>query len=59
LTGRRANTVFDLVQNPPTTIAPTLNFGLMQQLNQGPVLLAPPKPGRLRSGGQGADDLRL
>ncbi len=38
----QGNTVFDLVQNPPTTIAPTLNFGLMQQLNQGPVLLAPP-----------------
>ncbi len=38
----QGNTVFDLVQNPPTTIAPTLNFGLMQQLNTGPVLLAPP-----------------
>jgi len=38
----QGNTVFDLVQNPPTTIAPTLNFGLMQQLNQGQVLLAPP-----------------
>lgn len=38
----QGNTVFDLVQNPPTTIAPTLNFGLMQSLNQGPVLLAPP-----------------
>ena len=38
----QGNTVFDLVQNPPTTIAPTLNFGLMQQLNSGQVLLAPP-----------------
>ncbi|MFN0120531.1 MAG: carboxypeptidase regulatory-like domain-containing protein, partial [Blastocatellia bacterium] len=38
----QGNTVFDLVQNPPTTIAPTLNFGFMQSLNQGPVLLAPP-----------------
>ncbi len=38
----QGNTVFDLVQNPPTTIAPTLNFGLMQQLNAGQVLLAPP-----------------
>jgi hypothetical protein len=38
----QGNTVFDLVQNPPTTIAPTLNFGLMSQLNQGQVLLAPP-----------------
>ncbi|HEV2669322.1 MAG TPA: TonB-dependent receptor, partial [Blastocatellia bacterium] len=38
----QGNTVFDLVQNPPTTIAPTLNFGLIQQLNSGQVLLAPP-----------------
>ncbi len=38
----QGNTVFDLVQNPPSTIAPTLNFGLMQQLNQGQVLLAAP-----------------
>ena len=38
----QGNTVFDLVQNPPTTIAPTLNFGLIQQLNTGQVLLAPP-----------------
>ncbi|MFN0107383.1 MAG: carboxypeptidase regulatory-like domain-containing protein [Blastocatellia bacterium] len=38
----QGNTVFDLVQNPPTTIAPTLNFGLISQLNQGTVLLAPP-----------------
>lgn len=38
----QGNTVFDLVQNPPSTIAPTLNFGLMSQLNQGTVLLAPP-----------------
>lgn len=38
----QGNTVFDLVQNPPTTIAPTLNFGLLSQLNSGQVLLAPP-----------------
>ena len=38
----QGNTVFDLVQNPPTTIAPTLNFGRMQDLGAGPVLLAPP-----------------
>ncbi len=38
----QGNTVFDLVQNPPTTLAPTLTFGLMQQLNSGQVLLAPP-----------------
>lgn len=38
----QGNTVFDLVRNPPTTLEPTLNFGLMQQLNQGQVLLAPP-----------------
>jgi len=38
----QGNTVFNLVQNPPSTIAPTLNFGLMQQLNTGPVLIGPP-----------------
>ncbi len=38
----QGNTVFDLVQNPPTTLAPTLTFGLMQQLNSGQILLAPP-----------------
>jgi Carboxypeptidase regulatory-like domain len=38
----QGNTVFDLVQNPPTTIAPTLNFGRMQDLGTGQVLLAPP-----------------
>lgn len=38
----QGNTVFDLVQNPPTTIIPTLNFGLIPQLNSGQVLLAPP-----------------
>lgn len=38
----QGNTVFDLVRNPPTTIEATLNFGLISQLNQGTVLLAPP-----------------
>jgi hypothetical protein len=38
----QGNTVFDLVQNPPTTIAPTLFFGRMQELGTGQVLLAPP-----------------
>lgn len=38
----QGNTVFDLVQNPPSTIAPTLNFGRMQDLGSGQVLLAPP-----------------
>jgi hypothetical protein len=38
----QGNTVFDLVQNPPSTIAPTLNFGRMQDLGTGQVLLAPP-----------------
>jgi hypothetical protein len=38
----QGNTVFDLVQDPPTTIAPTLNFGLMQNIGSGAVLLAPP-----------------
>ncbi|MFN7927849.1 MAG: TonB-dependent receptor [Blastocatellia bacterium] len=38
----QGNTVFDLVRNPPTTLEPTFNFGLMQNLNTGQVLLAPP-----------------
>jgi hypothetical protein len=38
----QGNTVFDLVQNPPSTLAPTFNFGTMQTLNQGTLLLAPP-----------------
>ncbi len=38
----QGNTVFDLVRNPPVTLEPTLNFGLIQQLNQGQLLLAPP-----------------
>ncbi len=38
----QGNTVFDLVRNPPVTLEPTLNFGLMQQLNSGQLLLAPP-----------------
>ncbi|MBL8206352.1 MAG: TonB-dependent receptor [Blastocatellia bacterium] len=38
----QGNTVFDLVRNPPVTLEPTFNFGLVSQLNQGQVLLAPP-----------------
>ena len=38
----QGNTVFDLVQNPPTTLAPTFFFGQMSTLNTGTVLLAPP-----------------
>lgn len=38
----QGNTVFDLVQNPPTTIAPTLFYGRMQDIGTGQVLLAPP-----------------
>src|SRR5581483_3986874 len=38
----QGNTVFDLVQNPPTTIQPTLFFGRVQDVGTGQVLLAPP-----------------
>ena len=38
----QGNTVFDLVQNPPVTIQPTLFYGRMQDIGTGPVLLAPP-----------------
>ncbi|MBS1788009.1 MAG: TonB-dependent receptor [Acidobacteria bacterium] len=38
----QGNTVFDLVRNPPVTLEPTFNFGLVSQLNQGQLLLAPP-----------------
>ncbi len=38
----QGNTVFDLVQNPPTTIQPTFFFGRMQDIGSGQVLLAPP-----------------
>ncbi|HKC88607.1 MAG TPA: TonB-dependent receptor [Blastocatellia bacterium] len=38
----QGNTVFDLVQNPPTTLQPTLFFGRMQDIGTGQVLLAPP-----------------
>jgi hypothetical protein len=37
----QGNTVFDLVQNPPTTTAVTLNFGRMQEFGAGRDLLAP------------------
>jgi hypothetical protein len=38
----QGNSVFDLVQNPPTTIIPTFNYGRMQDIGSGQVLLAPP-----------------
>jgi hypothetical protein len=38
----QGNSVFDLVQNPPTTIIPTLFYGRMQDIGTGQVLLAPP-----------------
>src|SRR5262245_43304209 len=38
----QGNTVFDLVQNPPTTIQQTLFFGRMGEVGTGQVLLAPP-----------------
>jgi hypothetical protein len=38
----QGNTVFDLVQDPPTTIQPTLFFGRIQDIGTGQVLLAPP-----------------
>jgi hypothetical protein len=38
----QGNTVFDLVQNPPTTIQQTLFFGKISEVGTGQVLLAPP-----------------
>jgi hypothetical protein len=38
----QGNTVFDLLQNPPTTIQQTLFYGRMQSIGSGEVLLAPP-----------------
>ena len=38
----QGNTVFDLLQNPPVTVQPTLFYGRMQDIGTGPVLLAPP-----------------
>ena len=38
----QGNTVFNLVQNPPTTLQPTFFFGLIQNLNSGQILLGPP-----------------
>ncbi|HEU4389334.1 MAG TPA: carboxypeptidase regulatory-like domain-containing protein [Blastocatellia bacterium] len=38
----QGNVVFDLLANPPTTIQPTLNFGRLQDIGSGQVLLAPP-----------------
>ncbi|MGH9840348.1 MAG: carboxypeptidase regulatory-like domain-containing protein, partial [Blastocatellia bacterium] len=38
----QGNTVFDLVQNPPTTIVPTFFYGRIQDVGSGQVLIAPP-----------------
>jgi hypothetical protein len=38
----QGNVVFDLLTNPPTTLAPTFNFGQISQVGSGPALLAPP-----------------
>ncbi|MCM3871300.1 MAG: hypothetical protein ND895_11495 [Pyrinomonadaceae bacterium] len=38
----QGNVVFDLLTNPPTTLTPTFNFGRLQDIGTGPVLLAPP-----------------
>ena len=38
----QGNVVFDLLTNPPTTVQPTFNFGQIQTINTGQVLLAPP-----------------
>jgi hypothetical protein len=38
----QGNVVFDLVQNPPTTLQPTFNFGQAQTIASGQLLLAPP-----------------
>ncbi len=38
----QGNVVFDLLRNPPTTLEPTFNFGQIQTINSGQVLLAPP-----------------
>ncbi len=38
----QGNVVFDLVRNPPTTLEPTFNFGRLQDIGTGPLLLAPP-----------------
>ena len=38
----QGNVVFDLLTNPPTTIQPTFNFGRLQDIGSGQLLLAPP-----------------
>jgi len=38
----QGNSVFDLLQNPPTTLQPTFNNGRLQDVNPNNVLLAPP-----------------
>lgn len=48
----QGNTVFDLVQNPPVTVQPTLFFGRVQEVGTGPVLLAPPNLVAIDRGGK-------
>jgi len=48
----QGNTVFDLVQNPPTTIQQTLFFGKISEVGTGPVLLAPPSLVAIDHGGK-------
>ncbi|MBO0720902.1 MAG: TonB-dependent receptor [Blastocatellia bacterium] len=38
----QGNTVFDLIGNPPTTLQPTLTYGLMKNVDPAQALLAPP-----------------
>ncbi len=38
----QGNSVFDLVQNPPTTVIPTFFFGRMADIGTGDLLIAPP-----------------
>ena len=38
----QGNTVFDLVQNPPAAVQPTLFYGRLQDIDPNNVLLAPP-----------------
>jgi hypothetical protein len=38
----QGNTIFGLLQNPPTTLQPTFNFGRLQDINSNAILLGPP-----------------
>jgi hypothetical protein len=38
----QGNVVFDLITNPPVTLVPTFNFGRLQDIGTGQVLLGPP-----------------